>query len=298
MAANIFSRYVWLVDIIRRHGRISFSDINRLWMRSGLNDGSELSRRMFQRHRIQIEEIFGVVIECERTAPYRYYIANEQELADDELRSWIIDTFAVDNLLHNNARLRSRVSLEHIPDGGKRFVTHIMEAMEENKAVEISYHTEYSPSAYAMTLEPYCMKMFSRRWYVVGRSGSKIKIFALDRIADCKITEHTFSLPADFKAEDFFSDCFGIIKEASVAPETIRLRFTEEQAKYVRSLPLHHSQKEVAENVFEIRLCPTFDFIQFLFSQLDTVEVLAPHSLRQRVADIANSISWKNSSNV
>lgn len=298
MPANIFARYVWLIDIIRRYGRISYNDISRHWTHSGLNDGSELSRRMFHRHRIQIEETFGVVIECEKTSPYRYYIANERALAEDGLRSWIIDTFAVDNLLRNNARLRDRVLLEDVPQEGKRFLTHIMEAMERGKAVAINYRTDYSPTAYETTVEPYCLKMFQRRWYLVGSNKGAMKIYALDRITSCNILEQTFSLPEDFSAEDYFADCFGIIKEKDIKPQIIRLKFTAEQAKYIRSLPIHQTQRETSANVFEVCLCPTFDFVQFLLSQLDFVEVLAPQSLRQQVADIAKRINDKNSPTV
>lgn len=298
MAANIFARYVWLVDVIRRYGRISYNDINRLWMRSGLNDGSGLSRRMFQRHRNQIEEIFDIAIDCENTPPYRYYIANEENLNSDGLRSWIIDTFAVDNLLRNNAKLRKRVSLENIPYNGKRYLTNIAEAMEDGKAVEIGYSTEYAPSVYKAVVEPYCLKMYRQRWYLVGRSADMVKIYALDRITECQAIEQKFSLPEGFSAEKYFADCFGIIKDKEVKPQLIRLKFSDEQAKYIRSLPIHPSQCEVERNVFEVRLCPTFDFMQFLFSQLDTVEVLAPQSLRKEVASIAKRIRDKNISEV
>lgn len=294
MSANIFARYVWLIDIIRRYGRISYNDINRLWMRSGLNDGTELSRRMFHRHRIQIEETFGVVIECEKTSPYRYYIANERALADDGLRSWLIDTFAVDNLLRNT-RLHDRVLLEKVPQEGKRFLTNLMEALESNKTVAINYHTDYSPTAGETTVEPYCLKMHQRRWYLVGKNNGMIKIYALDRITSCTIFEHTFSLPEGFSAEEYFADCFGIIKEKDIKPQVIRMKFSAEQANYIRSLPMHHTQRETAANIFEVYLCPTFDFVQFLLSQLDSVEFLAPQSLRQQVADIARRIFDKNS---
>lgn len=92
-------------------------------MKSGLNDGSELSLRIFHRHRIQIEEIFDIIIDCKKTPPYRYFISNTERLKADEVRSWLIDTYAVDNLLHNNFKLRNRITYEHIPFNGTRFLT-------------------------------------------------------------------------------------------------------------------------------------------------------------------------------
>lgn len=293
MAANLFARYVWLVDTIRRYGRLSYSSINRLWQQSGLNDGSELPLRMFHRHRAAIEDIFGIVIDCEKTPPYRYSIATPQVLERDDLRSWIIDTFAVDNLLRNNKKLRQRVLLEPIPENGQRFLTQILEAMDEGHKLEISYNTNYSPRADTFEIEPYCLKVYRQRWYLVGRDDRLVKIFALDRITACQTTSQHFAFPEDFSPQAFFSDCFGIIKENETTPQRIRLRFKGEQANYIRSLPIHPTQTEIEEGVFELKLCPTFDFLQFLFSQLDSVEVLSPRELREQVATIATNISRK-----
>lgn len=293
MAANLFARYVWLVDILRRHERLTYNSINQLWQQSGLNDGSELPQRMFHRHRAAIEDIFGVVIDCEKKPPYHYYIATPQTLERDGLRSWIIDTFAVDNLLRNNSKLRQRVLLEPIPNEGKRFLTQVMEAMDEKRIIEILYRTDYSPTAKPFKVAPYCLKIHRQRWYLVGLSDDIIKIFSLDRITACNTTSQPFKLPEDFSPQAFFADCFGIVKEAETTPQRIRLRFTDEQANYVRSLPIHPTQTEIERGVFEVCLCPTFDFLQFLFSQLDTIEVLSPQSLREQVATIAVSICRK-----
>ncbi len=294
MAANIVARYVWLIDIIRRYGHITYKEINRLWMKSGLNDGSELSLRMFHRHRAQIEEIFDIIIDCEKTPPYRYFISNYERLEADQVRLWMIDTYAVDNLLHNNFKLRSRVMYEPVPVNGKRFLTSILDAMEVNLKITIEYHTDYSPIPHTVTIEPYGLKMYRQRWYTVGRSDDKMKIYALDRITDCIQTDCFFELADDFSIDNYFADCFGIIKEHSVEKQTIRLRFSDEQAPYIRSLPIHPSQKEVDTNIFEVELCPTFDFIQFLFSQLNSFEILAPQSLREQVSYIADKISKNN----
>ena len=52
--------------------------------------------------------------------------------------------------------------------------------------------------------------------------------------------------------------------------------------QYVRTLPLHHTQREVETgewySVFEYRLKPTFDLKQELLSRGDAVEVLSPRS--------------------
>lgn len=76
-SSEIFDEYVWLVDTIRRAGRITFGDISRSWEYSRLGNGSPLPRSTFNRHRSAVQEIFGINIECDRSNGNVYYISNE-----------------------------------------------------------------------------------------------------------------------------------------------------------------------------------------------------------------------------
>ena len=96
----------------------------------------------------------------------------------------------------------------------------------------------------------------------------------------------------------------GVHGEIDSPAEKIVLRAGERQAKYLRSLPLHASQIELSAPeaaslgydsdsgaVFVLRLAPTLDFIQYLLSQGDELEVLAPESLRADIARRAAAIA-------
>lgn len=49
MASNLIGRYVWLVDTLRRHKRLTFQEINELWQESGLGYGDVFPKRTFSR---------------------------------------------------------------------------------------------------------------------------------------------------------------------------------------------------------------------------------------------------------
>ncbi|MDE6371507.1 MAG: WYL domain-containing protein, partial [Duncaniella sp.] len=74
MARNLLSRYVWLIDTIKRYGNITREELNRLWMLSPLGEGEPLPRRTFYNYRNAIEELFGITIQC-NPATYEYFIA-------------------------------------------------------------------------------------------------------------------------------------------------------------------------------------------------------------------------------
>ena len=102
-------------------------------------------------------------------------------------------------------------------------------------------------------------------------------------------TEKKFKRPKKFNPTAFFEDFYGIIAHEHAEVETIRLKVSANQSNYLRSLPLHPTQKEVETNknysIFEMRLCPEFDFQQEILSKTPDIEVLSPEWLREEIAE-------------
>jgi predicted DNA-binding transcriptional regulator YafY len=111
----------------------------------------------------------------------------------------------------------------------------------------------------------------------------------LDRILHLTKTNLKFYYPKQFNVHDYYRDSFGIIIERGVDCQRVRIKVMNGQAKYFRSLPLHHSQKEVETypeySIFEYWLKPTYDFEQELFSHREDIEVLEPTTLRKTMKE-------------
>lgn len=290
--SNLFNRYVWLVDLIYRSGKISLDEINEHWLRSTLNlNGEEIPLRTFHNHRAAIEQMFDINIECERRGGYSYFIENTDDMERGGVRSWLLNTFAVNNLINESHKFKHRILFEKIPSGQK-FLTPILEAMKENSVIEIGYHNFWSDSPATFLLHPYCVKVFKQRWYVVGFSpySEDVRIYALDRIESVTLIEEKFKFPEDFNGEAFFYDCYGIIAADGKKVENVLLKVYTKQDKYIRALPLHHSQKEeettVEYTVFSYNIRPSFDFRQEILSHGTQVEVLKPKWFRDEIAEI------------
>lgn len=289
---NAVNKYAWLVETIYKAGRITFEEINEKWLADeGMSGGIELSLRTFHKWRIAAEDLFDLYIECERKGGYHYYIGNAQELQNGSLRSWLFDNIAVSNLLLSNRQLKHRILLEPISAGREQLPT-ILKAMKENITLHITYRSFWREESNDFDVEPYCVKLFKRRWYMVARSPyyDKVMIYALDRIEEISfVPEKPFAMPGTFSGAEYFKDCYGIITGDDTPVETIRLRVQGEQARYLRSLPLHSSQREVSHGdeyvIFELRMRPTFDFMQEILLHTPDIEVLEPQSLREEVAE-------------
>ena len=228
MVKDLFRRYVWLVDVVYRAGRLTFEEINERWRRTEMSGGEDLPLKTFHNHRHAIADIFGIDIECNRKGGYYYYIENADDIEKGGVRAWLLNTFAVNN------------------------------------------------------------------WYMLAHmpGSDNLRVYSLDRVESLDLTENKFVLPKGFDPEAYFYNSFGIIVYDGSPAETIRLKVYDSKRKYFRTLPLHHSQKEVEiceeYSIFEYFVSPTFDFQQEILSHGDEIEVLAPEHFRREVAEIVS----------
>lgn len=284
--AGLINRYVWFVTTIYNRGPITLEEIQHRY-ESHFGRGEVLSERQFHRYTDAVEELFDIEIKYSRTQ--RGYIVADREGIDNMgMRKWLIQTFSVNNMLHESQELKNRILLENVPSG-QHHLTTIVDAMRESVALSMTYHSFHREEPSTFEVEPYCVKLFEQRWYMLGMSD-KLRIYALDRIKALEPTERKFKLPKKFDAEKFFADHYGIIiSDEDFDVEPVALKVDWWQSKYLRTLPLHHSQVEVERNekysIFEYRLCPSFDFRQKILSMGVAVEVLAPTKLITKVRE-------------
>ena len=217
MAKNLLNKYVWLVETIHKAKKISFEDINRRWLDNDMSEGKPLALRTFHKWRIAIEEMFGLIIENEQGGQYRYYIQNAEELKSGSLRSWLFNTLTVSNLMLDSVSIKDKVLFEEIPDG-EEYLPVILEALKKNLVLEMTYQSFTRDEANTFEVEPYCLKAFKQRWYLVARSPyyDKVMIYALDRVDELELTDKGFKYPKDFIPEKYFEQCFGIIVDKKI----------------------------------------------------------------------------------
>lgn len=296
MVELLLKRYLWLIDTLKRGGEMTFDEISAKWDKSSVNDNkSELTKRTFYNHCQAIARHFGLDIECRRGRGLNlYYITNPEAIEENTLTKWALDSFSLGELLLGNASISEKILLEDIPSG-REWLEPVLLALQQNLMVEITYEN-FVGVKFMGIVYPLCVKLFKRRWYVLCLTGNNRKrIFSLDRVKNLELADKTFNYPQDFVPSDYFHDVFGIVAGVEHKVENIVIRTYAELPGYLRSLPIHHSQKELetkdGHTDFTLRLVPTFDFIQELLLHRDQLEVLAPKSLRNEVADIVLKMS-------
>lgn len=292
--ANLFKRYIWLVDLVYRSGKITFNEINSRWENNPMSEGKSLALKTFHNHRDAIRELFEIDIECQKSFN-EYYILNADDIKNGGIRTWLLNTFAVNNLINESHQMKRCIQFENIPSG-QQFLTPIIETMRDALTMTMRYQSYHTNDAVEFEIKPYFVKVFKQRWYLVAMSD-KLRIYGLDRVLSIQPTTNKFKFPVDFDPEAYFADCYGIIKGVDAVAQIIKLRVSSYQANYVRALPLHSTQQEKKENdqysVFEYFINPTFDFMQEILSMGDDVEVLSPVALRDKMVRIISNMSIK-----
>lgn len=279
-------KHIWLINTLRRYGKISFKELSDLWERNkDMSDYQPLHRGTFNRWRDDIREIMHIDIGCQKLGGYLYYITNPDDINEDKLRRWMLDTFSVGNLVEENLSLKNRILVEEIPSG-LLYLNPIMEAMKGNRVIEITYTSFRTGDTQTLIVEPYCVKLFEGRWYMLGKPTMQgnLKVYGLDRIRSLTILEDTFKLPEDFSATGYFESMYGIVSE-NVKPQRVVLRAYTQHKHYIKSLPIHHSQRLIEDHGeyadFELYIAPTYDFIMRLLHDGAWLEVISPDSLRK-----------------
>lgn len=285
MARESINRCVWLVDTIKRYGRITRRELDECWQRSPYSQGRPLSRRTFCNHRDAVEELFNIRIECDRNS-YEYYIA-EGDPHNESMTNWLLNSAAMNNVLSESRHVSDRIFLENVPSA-REHLSLIIEAIKDPRAIRFTYQTfsRVNPTPGIM-LEPYLLKIFRQRWYVAGRNVKEdtVKTYALERMTDVNLLPDRFTFPEDFDPESYFNDSFGIMVDRSEVRD-VALRTDKRQAKYFRALPLHHSQQEMVHDdfsIFRYHIRLTQDFVQELLSYGPRITVLEPPELRAMI---------------
>jgi predicted DNA-binding transcriptional regulator YafY len=171
---------------------------------------------------------------------------------------------------------------------GIEYIEPVVKAIREKRRIKLSYQKFDEQSAKEHIIEPYVVREFKSRFYLIGNvitgKTQKVKTYAFDRFVSMQVTDVTFS-GGEFDSEKYFQNVFGITEGDKA--ETVLLSFSPTQGKYVQSQPLHHSQQVVKETDTECRISMQVmvntELVMQLLSYGSGAKVLKPASLAERI---------------
>jgi predicted DNA-binding transcriptional regulator YafY len=169
----------------------------------------------------------------------------------------------------------------------------IFNAIVNKRVLEIEYKP-YNKPAFTLAFHPYYLKQYNNRWFVFGLN-QLLQIptwnLALDRINSISESTETY-LESQIDWEDHFYDIIGVSTPENGIPEKVELIFSADQASYIKTKPLHPSQKahliENDELLVVLNLIPNYELEMTLLSFGEKVKIVSPLSLKSKLKQRLN----------
>lgn len=275
---------IWLIEQLQTAPTpgLTLQELRNRWETIPHHKGN-LSRDMLTAHRKSIQSFLGLKIE----APDRkhYIITNPQVLKQNLLANDLLKSIQNFVFLQEYQELGNQIQPEQI-ETGAHYLQQIGQALRDKHKLRVTYQKFGDGKPYEAILHPYCLKADKGRWYILAHKENSehqeiVQIFALDRTLHLEITDETFVPNPAVDIETFFRDCFGVWHDYNKYPvRDLTISCTDEVANYLRTLPLHHSQKEDAYRegaegriIFTYHISPSPDFIGELLKWGDGIRI-------------------------
>ncbi|MDO4880850.1 MAG: WYL domain-containing protein [Capnocytophaga sp.] len=173
---------------------------------------------------------------------------------------------------------------------GLNNIEDIIEAIEKHRTVRFFYTKFWEGVAHQREMVPYALKEHKRRWYLIAAEDKEpiqFKAFGLDRIKKLEIGDRKIQRKK-VNIDELFKNSYGVMIDKK-PPLEIILSFDYEQGQYIKTLPLHPSQKILIDNEEEVRisllLIPNYDFVMEICARSQYIKVLSPPALVKEVKE-------------
>lgn len=286
LESNIRQRII--INCLRKKP-CSFEELDDVLMRrSDLDERKyNCSERTFQREKNEILSNYNIEIKFNKQTG-KYEIVSEDW---DEHSERLMESYDMINALNTGKSLSQHLYLEKRKPLGLEHIHGILHAIKNQRLLSFNYKKYWydEKNDLIRVVEPLALKESRYRWYLIARdtTSQTVKTYGLDRISNLEVSKRKFDLLNNYDIETDFKNSFGILNNDDINPEKIVLSLTPQQGKYIKSLPLHSSQKEILSNDVEYRielfLKPTYDFEMEILSLGSNVKVVEPESLKESI---------------
>ena len=243
-----------------------------------------ISRRTLNRDLKEIQQLFGVVIEFD-FKPAKYTLRKE-ESSEDHME--LLESFETIQAFGRANRLSGKVFFEKRLARGTEYLRPILNAIENQEAIQIEYEKFWQSQTENRQLRPIALKEYLHRWYVMAwNETDQLRFYGLDRIKTLMPISGKVKLPKSPDLESRFLETIGIINDPNEPVETVILTFTEFKGRYIQSMPLHPTQQILANDgtilQISLRVKINYELISVILSHGDEVRVDGPERLKEDI---------------
>ncbi len=200
----------------------------------------------------------------------------------DWLRLFLI---GLEHGIHSSTALLSfDTNLEYV---GLDNIESLSLAIINKYPVKLTYQP-FGKEEFQVNFHPYHLRQYNGRWFVFGlnEDWEGIMNYALDRIISIEHLSKPY-VSTDIDFDVFFEDIVGVTNVAKNEVEKVLLKVDKKSIDYIRTKPLHWSQRELKDRetenevIIQLKVKVNTELKMLLFSYSDAIEVLEPPFLRK-----------------
>lgn len=252
-----------------------------------------ISKRTLQRDIKDIQAQLNIEIANEKKGDKRYFIKNRAET--EEYGERLLESYQIVNAINSAQSYKDIVFLESRRPKGLEHFYGLLHAIRNKRVLSFQYVKYPDGTPTARTVHPLGLKESQGRWYLIAvdTKDKEPKTFGLDRITELDISKSKFRETHSLDLQNFFGFSFGITRPVDTKPQTVRLQFTHAQAEYIKTYPLHSSQKIIEETknslLIEIYVYVSYDLMKELISYGADLQVMSPVTLRSEIKKVLSN---------
>ena len=193
------------------------------------------------------------------------------------------------------------VTFQSNPDlKGISHFPNLLQAIRTKRVLKLRY-TPYGKDTQTITIYPYHLKQFNDRWYLIAQAKGyeSYAHYALDRIDSYEEVALPYK-DSDVDFSEYFDDVIGVTVP-DVDAEDIVIKVTGKRFNYIRTKPIHLSQRIIEEAegyaIISINVKVNKELESLILSFGDDMEVVAPASFRDRIAEKIQAMNKKYMNN-
>lgn len=256
-----------------------------------------LSIRTLQRDIAEIKSMFEIEIKNRRGEGY--YIADKTDNADLRYDDLLLN-FDLLTSINHSAETTGFIIPEHHRPKGAESMPILIHAIKYNSVIKFDYKlVRKDNKIISRTVKPYFLKESLGLWYLVAIDENKnLRTYAVDRIINPEILPETFIKDETIDPNSLFKNSYGIWDSENIPIEEVELSYSPLDGYFLKATPLHSSQEIIVDNTDEFRIKLniriTNDFVMALLARSNSLTVIRPHSLRERVNEIYRQAILRN----
>lgn len=280
-------RYTLIIEKINRNQFPSFDEIHDFLK----DDGFEISRRTVERDIAAIRNEFGMEITFNKSKD-GYFIDEENSINIESFLRFLEIVNTAELLTESLSETKETLQYISFDKGGGlkgiELLKPLLKAIKERRKIKFKHFSFQKETSKRYSMKPYLLKEYQNRWYIVGIVAgiNELRTFGLDRIEALEVRDEIFKADLKLQPLQKFDDAIGLMFSIS-KKEKVVLSFSPSQGYYIKSLPMHHSQKVLVDNEDECRVelnvVVNYELIQQILMHHHFVKVIEPKSLQNEV---------------